>query len=83
MLGNIFLRAGGVTTRGMRDLFSVMGELTFGDLEESRVFLCSPGENLGMRLFLSPAVYDEDITGAGDLARGEGARLLPTGGVLG
>ena len=33
-------------------------------------------ENLGMKLFFS-------WLGAGDLARGEGARLLPTGGVFG
>ena len=56
LLGNIFLRAGGVTSRGMSDLFSVVGEFNFGDLEESSVFLCSPGENFGIKLFLSPAV---------------------------
>ena len=76
--------AGGVTTRGIKDFVSANGEEIFGVVEDdSGVFLCWEGENLGIKLFLSPAEYDEDILGAGDRARGEGALLLPTGGVLG
>ena len=54
VLGNIFLRAGGVTTRGMKDLLSARGEVgleVFG--VAPGVFLCILGENFGMRLFLS------------------------------
>ena len=54
VLGNIFLRAGGVTTRGMKDLLSARGEVgleVFG--VAPGVFLCILGENLGIRLFLS------------------------------
>ena len=83
VLGNIFLSAGGVTTLGIRDLLSAKGDATLGVVDDSGVFRCSDGENFGIKLFLSPAEYDDDILGAGDLANGEGALLLPTGGVLG
>jgi len=82
VFGNIFLSAGGVTTRGMNDLDSASGDEIFG-VVDSGVFLCIDGENLGIKLFLSAAEYDDDILGAGDLASGDGALLLPTGGVLG
>lgn len=63
----------------------MVGDATFCAAPEleSKVFLCSPGENFGIKLFLSPAVYEDVILGAGDLASGDGALLLPTGGVLG
>ena len=76
-----------MATLGIMDCLSEVGEAAvLAPLEEgeSRDFLCSPGENLGIKLFLSdPAVYDEVILGAGERARGEGALLLPTGGVFG
>ena len=55
-LGNIFLSAGGVTTRGISDFDSAKGEVGLENLlgVEVGVFLCPLGENLGMRLFLSP-----------------------------
>lgn len=54
--GNIFLNAGGVTTRGIMDFDSARGEDTFGELDDSGVFLWRDGENLGIKLFFSPAV---------------------------
>ena len=86
VLGNIFLRAGGVTTRGMNDLLSARGEVgleVFG--VAPGVFLCIPGENFGIRLFLSADVVEKelDMLGPGDLASGDGARLLPGAGLFG
>ena len=54
VLGNIFLRAGGVATRGIKDLDSTSGDVGLEVLGVvPGVFLCSEGENFGMRLFLS------------------------------
>ena len=49
------------------------------------VFLCIPGENFGIRLFLSADVVEKelDMLGPGDLASGDGARLLPGAGLFG
>ena len=64
----------------MKDLFSALGEAGVVDFfpappppTGSGVFLLKDGENLGMRLFFS------DELGVADLARGEGALLLPGG----
>ena len=90
-LGYIFRRAGGVCTLGIRDLISAeegetgpddpappldeIGDLP-GTLRDPGFFLCIPGLNCGIRLFLS-------VAGEWDRARGDETRLIPRGGVDG
>ena len=73
LLGNIFRRAGGVTTLGIKDLVSGAGEEGEDSFPDgSGVFRLKEGENLGIRLFFSDPVFR---FGVEDLVRGEGARL--------
>jgi len=89
LLGNIFLKAGGVTTRGMNDLLvaSVGAGVGLADdlplLVESGVRRFRAGENFGMRLFFSPELLLACRLGVDDRVSGEGARLLPAGWRLG
>ena len=65
-----------MTTRGISDLFSRLGEEGVEDfLAGSGVLRLSEGENLGMRLFLCEDV--DVVVGVEERASGDGARLEP------